>query len=245
MVSHINEDPSCWTFVYRPFLLHRRDRQMACAHSETPFKECGKAVHLKRLCYELIPHTGDRRLTGSEASLLLSLGEVRIRVEVWFESRRCVRGLAPALPLYQVGHSALRHRCRLRHMVFHYLGNTYKAKQQWVILQHYFTLIVQCAYTTHESTQVCGIRSVHSAMCSMLHSPCREDRANAAISWMVRALLDFGNISMVSSTFTCNDKKKVRRLSSGANVSRHLNIHPANDSLQNPERPWLRRNSRV
>lgn len=42
----------------------------------------------------------------------------------------------------------------------------------------------------------------------MLHSPCREDRANAAISWMVRALLDFGNISTVSSTFTWNDKKR-------------------------------------
>lgn len=41
----------------------------------------------------------------------------------------------------------------------------------------------------------------------LFHTPCREDLANAAISWMVRALLDLGNISTVSSTFTCNDTK--------------------------------------
>lgn len=44
-----------------------------------------------------------------------------------------------------------------------------------------------------------------------LYSPCREDRANAAISWMVRALLDFGNISMVSSTFTWKDEKERKK----------------------------------
>lgn len=51
----------------------------------------------------------------------------------------------------------------------------------------------------------------------MMHLPCREDRANAAISWMVRALLDFGNISMVSSTFTWNDKRKKKECDSGEN----------------------------
>lgn len=44
-----------------------------------------------------------------------------------------------------------------------------------------------------------------------MYSPCREDRANAAISWMVRALLDFGNISMVSSTFTWKDEKRKKK----------------------------------
>ncbi len=66
----------------------------------------------------------------------------------------------------------------------------------------------------------------------MLHSPCREDRANAAISWMVRALLDFGNISMVSSTFTWNDKKKKRE--SGENRYSSSALHerePASEHI--------------
>lgn len=78
----------------------------------------------------------------------------------------------------------------------------------------------------------------------MLHSPCREDRANAAISWMVRARLDFGNISMVSSTFTWKDKrrkkkKRVTQRNTGTvaqlsmNVSHLLNIF-CNDSQKYP-----------
>lgn len=47
--------------------------------------------------------------------------------------------------------------------------------------------------------------------CLASYSPWREDRANAAISWMVRALLDLGNISTVSSTFTWKRGQRERK----------------------------------
>lgn len=126
-----------------------------------------------------------------------------------------------------MGHSALSHCCRLRHMVLYYLGNTYTETHRgyatflfsWMLMRS--TL---CA-NTHVEHQLYSL----TFMCLTSYSPCREDRANAAISWMVRALLDFGNISMVSSTFTWKDKKKKVLLKgktcTAAQLS--LSIHPA------------------
>lgn len=140
---------------------------------------------------EMQAASNSRSLTGSKARLLFPLSEVRVGVEVWLQSGRCVDGLAPAFPLYQMGHSALSHGCRFCHMVLHYLGNTYRGKAQSYAAACLFNALFYSIL-----------------ICLMLYSPCREDRANAAISWMVRARLDFGNISMVSSTFTWKDKKR-------------------------------------
>lgn len=69
------------------------------------------------------PQMSSASLTGSEARLLLSLSEVGVGVEVGLQGGRSVDGLTPAFPLDQVGHPALSHGRRLRHMVLHYLGN--------------------------------------------------------------------------------------------------------------------------
>jgi len=124
--------------------------------------------------------TGGGCLTGGEAGLLLPLGEVRVRVQVGLRRRRSVRGLGPALPLDQAGHAALSHGGGLRHVVLHHLGDTCREEEE------------------EDGRARGGGGPGHSAA----RSPWREDRANAAISWMVRALLDLGNISTVSSTFT-------------------------------------------
>lgn len=107
-----------------------------------------------------------------------------------------------------MGHSALSHCCRLRHMVLYYLGNTYTDTHRGYATVLFSCMLMRrtvCA-NTHVEHQLYSL----TFMCLTSYSPCREDRANAAISWMVRALLDFGNISMVSSTFTWKDKKKKR-----------------------------------
>lgn len=74
-------------------------------------------------------------LTGSEARLLFSLAEVGVGVEVGLQ-RGGVRGLAPALPLDQVGHPALSHGRGLGHMVLDHLGNPCQREKKQVELRN-------------------------------------------------------------------------------------------------------------
>lgn len=69
-----------------------------------------------------------RSLTGSEAGLLLPLGEVGVRVEVGLQGRR-VDGFTPAFPFDQMGHSALSHGRGFGHMVLDYLGNPCRGRK--------------------------------------------------------------------------------------------------------------------
>lgn len=64
--------------------------------------------------------------TGCKASLLFTLTEVRIGGKGRLQGSRRVAGLAPALPLNEVSHSALGHGGGLGHVVLHHLGNTWR-----------------------------------------------------------------------------------------------------------------------
>lgn len=107
-------------------------------------------------------------LTGSEAGLLLPLAQVRVGVKIRFQRRRFHR-FTPAFPLDQMGHPALSHGRGLGHMVLDYLGNPCKrekaprlsSKNGW------------CA-SPPPLLRVFPREG--------LDSPCREDRASAAIS---------------------------------------------------------------
>lgn len=61
--------------------------------------------------------------------------------------------------------------------------------------------------------------------------PCREERARAAISWMVSARRDLGSISTVSSTLTCQGRQGCRspqppRLPAACHHHRHQTLCP-------------------
>jgi len=59
--------------------------------------------------------------TGGEACLLLALAQVAVGAEGALQGGGRLHRLAPALPLDEVGDAALRHGCRLRHVLLHHL----------------------------------------------------------------------------------------------------------------------------
>lgn len=151
-----------WPWQHEP---RRRVRGAYDKNKQTNLEEQEVLRGLARRAASAQTNTAEelRSLTGGEASLLLALAEVRVRVEVGLQGGRRVDGLAPALPLYQVGHPALSHGCGFGHMVLHYLRNTCKKEGKKKKLWFFF-------FFSHLSED------------SQPNSPCREDRASAAIS---------------------------------------------------------------
>lgn len=65
--------------------------------------------------------------TCGEARLLLALAQVAVGAEGALQGGGRLHGLAPALPLDEVGDAALRHGRRLRHVLLHHLRDAWGA----------------------------------------------------------------------------------------------------------------------
>lgn len=65
--------------------------------------------------------------TCGEARLLLALAQVAVGAEGALQGGGWLHGLAPALPLDEVGDAALRHGRRLRHVLLHHLRDAWGA----------------------------------------------------------------------------------------------------------------------